>query len=349
MQSIKFVLITLLVAFSLSLTGCVKPVEPKVLITANNNETMFVIPLQGDSKNSQAKLDSADYYNKQKVAVKEFQVPHRWLITGRFEYEGKWVPTVSVIKVDRSPATVELAVDDKKSSDKKKDSDAIWIESSDSVGFTTGFSVSALIDEQDTATFLYRYPAGNLKNVISTEIRARIQEVAAGFAARFPLDTLRGKKNEMLAEIKRDIVVFYKERGITITTLGMFGGMTYENPDIQKAIDKVFISQQEKETAKAALDAVKDINARSEAEAKQRKDNEITLATGKAEAIRLEAEAVAKGNLLKAQADATGIKAVADATKDAASNPLFLEVRRLDVQTKMYEKWNGSVPSTHYR
>jgi hypothetical protein len=43
---------------------------------------MFVIPLQGENKESQAMLNSADYYNQKKVAVKQVQIPHRWLQTG---------------------------------------------------------------------------------------------------------------------------------------------------------------------------------------------------------------------------------------------------------------------------
>ncbi len=329
---------------ALFLTGCIKPVEPKELVQASNNETMFVVPLVGENKDAQAKLDSIDYYNKQKVAVKQIQIPHRWLQTGRFEYDGQWIPTVTVIKVNRSPITVEFAVGDKSAA--KKDADAIWLESADSVGFSTGFSVSAMIEEGDTATFLYRYPAGNLQQVLVTEIRARIQQDAASFSARWNLDSLRAKKNDMLDAIRADIVPFYKERGITITTIGQFGGMTYENPNIQTAIDAVFIVQQEKEKAAASLAAQKDINTKSEQAAQQQRANEITIAQGSAEATRLQAEAIANGNLLKAQADAKGIEAVANATKEAASNPLFLEVRRLDVQMSMYAKWNGSVPST---
>lgn len=338
---IKIALMSVVLA---TVSGCIKPVEPKVLVTANSNETMFVVPLVGENKENQAKLDSADYYNKQKVAMKQIQIPHRWLQTGRWENDGGWIPTVSVIKVNRSPVTVQFAVDNKTAA--KADTDAIWLESADSVGFSTGFSVSAMIEEADCATFLYRYPASDLRQVVMTEVRARIQQVSASFAARYNLDNLRAKKNEMLEEVRKDAVPFFKARGITVTTIGQFGGMTYENPQIQVAIDKVFIAQQEKETAAAALAAVNDINKRTEQLAQQDKANAITLATGKAEAVRLEAEAVAKGNLMKAEADAKGIAAVSEATKAAASNPLFLEVRKLDVQTIMYNKWSGGVPTT---
>jgi hypothetical protein len=329
-------------AFAMSLTGCIKPVEPKVLVDAGANETMFVVPLVGDSK-EQAKLNSKEYYDQKKVSIKQFQVPHRWLQVGRMETDGKWIPSVSVIKVDRTPITTEFAVDEKYSA--KKDADAIWVESADSVGFTTGFSVSAMVAEEDTSTFLYRYQAATLRTILATEVRARVQQQAALFSARYKLDDLRSKKNEMQKFIVDDIVPFFKDRGITITTIAQFGGMTYENPQIQQAIDKVFVAQQEKETAAAALAAVADINKRTDSLAQQDKTNAITLATGKAEAVRLEAEAVAKGNLLKAQADASGIEVVSKATQIASSNPLFLEVRKLDVAVKQIEKWSGAVPS----
>jgi hypothetical protein len=203
-----------------------------------------------------------------------------------------------------------------------------------------------MIQEEDTATFLYRYQSATLATILSSEVRARIQQQAANFAAKYALDELRSKKNEMQRFIVDDVISFYKDRGITITTIAQFGGMTYENPDIQKAIDRVFIAQQEKNVANALLVAQKDVNAKSESATQQERANSITLATGQSEAIRLVAEATAKGNLLKAQADASGIEAVNKATKEAAENPLFLQVRKLDVQVKMYDKWNGAVPAT---
>jgi len=44
--------------------------------------------------------------------------------------------------------------------------------------------------------------------------------------------------------VKSDVTTFFTQRGISVTTVGMFGGMTYENPAIQKAIDETFITQQ---------------------------------------------------------------------------------------------------------
>lgn len=339
--------IALFTTFALAATlfgGCIKPVEPKVLETAGANETMFVIPLQGENKSNQAQFNSAAYYTEKKVATKEFLVPHRWLQEGRWEVDGRWIPTVKVIKVDRTPVTVQFVVDDKTKT--KGDADAIWIESADSVGFSTGFSVSAMVKEENSPTFLYRYQATSLKAVVATEVRARIQKVAAEFAATWPLDSLRAKKNDMIQSIQADAIAFFEERGITITTIGMFGGMTYENPKIQEAIDGVFVNQQAKETAAALLAAQKDINAKSESANQQERQNIMTIAQGQSEATRLRAQAEADAVRMKAESDAKGIKLVNDATKEAQSNPLFLEIRKLEVEILKYNRWGGTVPTT---
>lgn len=72
------------------------------------------------------------------------------------------------------------------------------------------------------------------------------------------MDLLRAKKREIMDTVKDGkkwtdengkerelvgVVEFFKERGITITTIGQFGGFTYENPEIQKSIDEVFHSR----------------------------------------------------------------------------------------------------------
>ena len=49
MKSIKLTLIALIGVLAMSLSGCMRPVEPKILVTANPNETMFVVPLVGEN------------------------------------------------------------------------------------------------------------------------------------------------------------------------------------------------------------------------------------------------------------------------------------------------------------
>ena len=141
--------------------------------------------------------------------------------------------------------------------------------------------------------------------------------------AKYPLDSLREKKLEVASAVKEDIQPFFAERGITITTIGMFGGMTYENPSIQTAIDGTFISQQEKVNAAAMLAAQKDKNAR----------------------IEQEAEALAKAAQTKAGGEAAGLELINAALAKAANNPQLVELRQLEVEAKRVEKWNGTYPN----
>lgn len=329
MKIINSFLVGVLLLGVLLSTGCVRPFDKPEYAEVGTSQTAFVLPLEGDVMVEQAKFDSAQYLEAKKVAAKRIQIPHRWSKTGRLPGSGEWIPTVKVILVDRSPITCEWEADGKKGKDQ-----AIWIESADSVGFSMGWSCTAYIKETDTAQFLYMYPSGSLETVMNQEIRARVQQVAALVAAKYNLDDLRNKKVEIAQEVQRDITAFFAQRGITITTIGMFGGMTYENPEIQEAIDQTFISQQQKVIAAAELAAQEDKNTRIKSEAQ-----------AKAEAAKMEAKGVAEGNLSKAQAEAKGIEAVNEAIAKANDNPMLIQLKLIEVERGRVEAWNGQYPS----
>lgn len=313
-DSLKKTPVTVIVACLIPFMGSCKPYQKPVYKEISNNETAFVIPLEGDVGN-QAKFGSKEQLEKHKVATKRIEIPTRWNQTGRRVENGEYIPTVTVIVVDRSPITRNW-----EATDKGKDN-AIWVESSDSVGFSMGFNCTAFIKEEDTATFLYWYSSGSLSSVMDTEIRGRVQQVAAEESAKFPLDQLRDKKNEIAGSVRNDIIPFFKERGITITTVGMFGGMTYENPEIQKAIDNVFVAQQQKNVSLAKLEA-------------QKKENERVV---------LEAQGVAEQRKIQAEAEAKAISSLTQAVAQGGEN--YLHLKALEVQGKQIEKWDGKLPT----
>jgi regulator of protease activity HflC (stomatin/prohibitin superfamily) len=247
---------------------------------------------------------------------------------------GRWIAAVKVIRVNRSPMTREWTADEGTGS--LKSNQAIWVESADSVGFSMGFTCTAMIDEADAARFLYWYPTGSLEKVMDTEIRARIQQNAAEVAARYPLDSLRSKKQEMIDAVRVDVIPFFKNRGITVTTVSMFGGMTYENPEIQKAIDKTFIAQQEKVVNQARFDAQQKDNDRIELEAQ-----------ATAERARREAQGRGDAKVTEAKAEAQSIREVAAALAEAGKNPAFIQLRALEVETARTTRWDGRYP-TYY-
>ncbi|MEP6974373.1 MAG: SPFH domain-containing protein [Spartobacteria bacterium] len=239
----------LILAAGCALNGCVKPYDTPEYAEIDTSETGFLIPLEGDS-GSQAKFQSKQYLRDLKGAAKRVQITHRWSQEGRFYWSGRCIPTVRLIKVNRSPVTREWTAENNSGTASKNV--AIWIESADSVGFSLGFTCTSFNAEENAAKFLYWYPSGSLDHVMDSEVRGRIQQISAEVAARYPLDALRERKQEISDAVKKDLTQFFLDRGVTVTTLGMFGGMTYENAEIQKSIDNTVIAQQLKVVNEAA-------------------------------------------------------------------------------------------------
>lgn len=315
-------------------SGCMKAYDRPEFVEIDTSETGFLIPLEGDTT-LQAKFQSEEYLKQRKVAAKRVQITHRWSQEGRLANNGCWIPTVRLVKVNRSPVTREWNTQQTTVSHGaiQRSDKAIWIESGDSVGFSMGFTCTGFISEEDAAKFLYWYPSGSLGDVMDREARGRIQQVAAEVAAKYPLDLLRAKKQEISDTVKVDLTNFFASRGITITTVGMFGGMTYENPAIQKSIDETFIAQQLKTVSEAKFEAQKKENERIELEA-----NAV------AEKARREAKGQADARTLAANAEADAIRAINTAAREAQSNPLLLQLKSLEVEKARIERWDGRYP-----
>lgn len=299
------------------LSGC-KPYEIPEFQIIDTNETAYVVPLEGDISD-QVAFNSEEQLEKHKVAAKRIQIPHRWVQTGRMWWTGEWIDMVRVVKVSRTPETREWSAG---SHDESGNSSALWAESADGVGFSTGFTCTAFIAENDTSRFLYSYSGKTLASIIDTEVRARIQSQMAEFAASDEMDTLRSKKDEMIVAIRSDVIPYFDSKGITVTTLGQFGGFTYEDPKIGNAITSVFVAQQEKQITEAELAAQADRNTR----------------------LKLEGIGLAQKTIEVAKGEAEALRQIANATAEAAENPAFLEIKRLEVQQQLIEQWDGKYP-----
>jgi hypothetical protein len=257
---------------------------------------------------------------------------HRWSQEGRLPNTGHWIATVRLIKVNRSPVTREWTAEAMTGTAAKNQ--AIWVESSDSVGFSMGFTCTAFIPEDEAARFLYWYPSGSLSGVMDTEVRGRIQQVAAEIAAKYPLDALRARKQEISDAVKNDVTSFFKQRGVVVTTVGMFGGMTYENGEIQKAIDNTIIAQQLKVVNQAKFEAQQRDNDRVELEANAVAERARRIASGDADAKKI-----------AAAAEAQSIREVNKAVAEAGQNPLLYQLRMLEVERARVDHWNGQYPT----
>lgn len=341
--------------------GCRKPFHEAVRVpietseiailaeTVNeNNDAVVAPPEKGEGKAASGNV-LRNYYAKRVINARMVEIPYYWKQTGyvcikECARNGKWEPAARLIVVDTQPETREWSESSNQGT--SRTDQGIWVESEDSVGFSTGISITARIESQDNAiTFLANYPpkserqtittngkvfnveVASLEDIMDTEVRTKIQEVFAYEAAAYTMDDLRTKKREILDTIREQVVPYFGERGISITTIGQFGGFTYENHDIQKAIDKVFEAQQDEEVAKA-----------ESAAAEQRKL-----------ALKLVGEGQAAQVLESKRGEAEGIKLVADAkayeveqlSKDPQS---YLALKQFEIEEHRLKAWNGQYP-----
>lgn len=234
-------LLLVIIMTSILLTGCRKPYDKPEFVTIEASQTAFLIPLVGDST-TQSAFESEELLAEAKVATKEIQIPHRWVQTGRKHWIGEWKPSATLIVVERKPVSRSWESGDSTSTSANK---AIFGETSDQIGIYVGMNCTAMIEEKDAAKFLYRYNNTPLETVIDTDIKKLVEDRFNIETAKYTSTELGAKKGEIMEAVKDYVIPYFKEYGITITVLGMKEGVSYENNEIQKAIDAKFASEQE--------------------------------------------------------------------------------------------------------
>lgn len=301
------------------MTGCT-PYEPVKLEQIQPNEAGFLIPLLGKTAD-QVHTDNLEDLKKNIVNVQQVQIPQQWVKTGYFYLSGEWRDAAILIQVDMSPVTREWTADENSGTSNKKE--AIWVMTSDQVEFSTGWTCTASIPSPDDAVkFLHQYRNRSLQQVMDTELRARIQTAWGIEVTDLPMTELRSKATPHIKSVVDEVTKYFMEKGIMITNLGITGGFVYKDPTIQATMVRVFNAEQEKSIATA------------ESVAQEERNKTVTFtAKGKADAMKLEKEA-----------EADGIKVVAQAIKEAASGPEYIQIQQLKVVEKITEQWNGQMP-----
>ena len=274
----KIILLAMLVMLVCALTGCRKPYDKPEFVTIEASQTAFLIPLIGNTSD-QGAFESEELLLEAKVATKEIQIPHRWVQTGRQNWNGEWRPSATLIVVERKP--VSRSWNSGTSADTS--TSAIFGETSDAIGIYVGMNCTAMIEEKDAAKFLYRYNNTPLETIIDTDIKKMVEDRFNIETAKYTSTELSAKKGEIMEAVKAYVIDYFKDYGITITVLGMKEGISYENPAIQAAIDEKFASEQQLVI--------------------QQNKNEANIAKAEAEAqaLILAAEAQAEANRILAE------------------------------------------------
>ncbi|MSU80765.1 MAG: hypothetical protein EXS16_22095 [Gemmataceae bacterium] len=324
----------------------VRPYDVPEFVEVDTSESAFLIPLEGDTSNQSA-FHSVKFLEEKKVATKRVQITHRWQQMGYLPNSGQYVGTVRLVKVDRRPITREWTRSPKTGTSSKDQ--AIGTESKDSVNFYMGISCTAFIPEESAAVYLYSYPSKSLAEMLDMEVRAHIHQIVAEEAGKYNLFDLPTKKNDIMKTVRDDVTPFFKKKGIEITTLAMLGGLNFENPEIQRAIDDAAKAAQLKVAAEAKRAAQevenktlllaadgKALAAKREAEGKV--EVEIVRVEGDAKIRLLEAEA--QGEALKTSADAKAY----EAQKAAENGETYIRLRLLESELLRWRQWDGRYP-----
>jgi len=231
------------------------------------NETAFLIPLVGANQNTQGQFGSREYLNSNKVAAKRIQIPHV-LIRNNMLTSDYYVPAARLIVVDRTPYAREWV-----SSNTRGTSTAdqgFRFESKDSIGIRTGLVISSFIREEDTATFLYWFGVNSvpgddtdpkliyasvsrgksLAEIMDTVVRREAQAILAREYGNLNLVQAIAAKSQIMDRLREGLITMFREKGITIGTVGYAESLTFDNAAIQVAIDNAVIAERQAEAAR---------------------------------------------------------------------------------------------------
>lgn len=238
-SSKKIILVSAIAAMMLSLTSCVKPYDKPEFVVIEPSQTAFLVPLIGDTTN-QENFESEEMLNELKVATKEIQIPHRWVQTKRWNWQGEYKPSSRVIVVERKPETREWVNDGAAN-------DGIQAKTKDDIKFTVNLACTAQIDEANAARFLYRYNNKALAEIMDDEVKTKITSAVVGECAKYNQNELSSNTEAIMEKVSENVIPYFEERGITITALGLTGDFVYSD-SVQKSIDQRFQAEKEAES-----------------------------------------------------------------------------------------------------
>lgn len=309
----KIIALILTLAMCLSLCVCRRAYDVPEFVTIEPSQTAFLIPLVGDTTDQSA-FASEDLLNEHKIATKEVQIPHRWVQTGRKNWQGEWRPSATLVIVDRKPEFRSWESGDSAATSANK---AIFGETSDGIGIYVGMNCSAQINEADAVRFLYRYNNTPLSTVIDTDIKKMVEDEFNMQCAKYTSTDLLAHKADIMDAVKERVINYFKDYGITIAVIGMKEGISYENHAIQAAIDQKFASEQK-----------------------------VTIQENENKAALAKAEAEAQALIIKSQGEGEAMKILA-ADKAEAYRLMGEHLTKELLQKMFYDTWDGKLPTVY--
>lgn len=240
------------------------------VITILPNESAFWIPDVGANRDAQGKLDSEEYLNANKVALKRYVIPHQKLSgSGGTSWTSGWdsyVPTGRMIIVDRTPFSREWVDAQDRGTAAKKE--GFPCQTKEGLNVTVGVAIGASVAEANAAKFLYRFgvksPAGDRSDpkVIFTSVyygrslaevmddfgRKKVSEIVCDQTTARILDKVNEDAKAIKDAATKSIVDFFAAYGINVDFVGWADTFTFD-PPIQEALNRRYIAAVDQQVA----------------------------------------------------------------------------------------------------
>ncbi len=251
------------------------------------NQTAFVIPMEVGTQTGQKMLKSVEFLDQKKVSSKRIYIEQKKIENGYMPGSYDYIPTDTVVIVDRSPVTREWIDIKGVTSSGTTHGPALNVESKESIGFVIPVNSTCTVQEEDAATFLYWYGGQDIGYVMDHNVRPFILDIFTKEFGKLTLDNCQEHRNDVYDTMKNRTIKFFKQYGLTIINLGVAGEYTYTDIKIQEAINTKFTSEMKIVAAHNEAAAAKEFDAAAESIKKQKDlDADVNLKNSLAQAVR---------------------------------------------------------------
>jgi len=280
----RHLLFLALIASIFSFTAC-GPYHVDLFEEIKPNESAFLVPLEQGTQENQKQLNSLAYLQSKKVVEKRVHIPTIRHETGRGAGSYEWIPTVKLIRVDRTPVAREWTGSlDKGTSSKNQE---FVVESKNSIAFSFGMVCSATILDENAATFLYFFAGKTLSQIMDDNVRQYAAGLATSAFGKRELTECQKQRAVVFDSISNRTIRYFAEYGITITNLGCSSDFHYLDEEIQKAINTQFVAEKRKDAADNDVLAAQKFAAASASITQQKMlDANINLINSVAEGLK---------------------------------------------------------------
>jgi hypothetical protein len=259
--------------------GYYDKVDLAEVIYIRPNWSVFWVPDVGATLDSQGKMDTEEFFEKNKVPAKRFEIKHTKLAgsTGMLERD-YYVPAGRLYVVERTPYNRRWTGSTKTGTSARDQ--AIRCQDKNGLNVTVELTVSATILDKQAAAYLSWWgttlpsgkEAGDPAVIFASCIYARplaavMDEVVFGVAQAFvfeevskrTLDQANAEANIIMTEVRKKTEDFCTKHGITLLSMGAAGTFSFDN-EVQQAINQAYMADKVKSAipvlqTKAMIDA----------------------------------------------------------------------------------------------